>query len=57
MFGLGRWLAHAPGIVFVTSASYLMIVYGFGDGPEFLAVPGEQLRSRPRASRRGCPWR
>ncbi len=38
MFGLGRWLAHVPGIVFVTSASYLMIVYGLGDWPEFLAV-------------------
>jgi hypothetical protein len=38
MFGLGRWLAHAPGVVFVTSASYLMIVYGLGDWPEFLAV-------------------
>jgi hypothetical protein len=38
MFGLGRWLAHAPAIVFVTSASYLMIVYGLGDWPEFLAV-------------------
>jgi len=37
-FGLGRWLAHAPGVVFVTSASYLMIVYGLGDWPEFLAV-------------------
>ena len=38
MFGLGRWLAHAPGVVFVTSASYLMIVYGLGDWPEFIAV-------------------
>jgi hypothetical protein len=38
MFGLGRWLAHVPGIVFVTSASYLMIVYGLGDWPEFLSV-------------------
>jgi hypothetical protein len=38
MFGVGRWLAHVPGIVFVTSASYLMIVYALGDWPEFLAV-------------------
>jgi hypothetical protein len=38
LFGLGRWVAHAPGIVFVTSASYLMIIYGIGDWPEFLAV-------------------
>jgi hypothetical protein len=38
MFGVGRWLAHVPGIVFVTSASYLMIIYGLGDWPEFLAV-------------------
>jgi hypothetical protein len=38
MFGVGRWLAHVPAIVFLTSASYLMIIYGLGDWPEFLAV-------------------
>jgi hypothetical protein len=38
MFGLGRWVAHAPGIVFVTSAGYLMMIYGIGDWPEFLAI-------------------
>jgi hypothetical protein len=37
-FGLGRWLAHVPGLVFVTSAPYLMLIYGVGDWPEFLAV-------------------
>jgi hypothetical protein len=42
-FGLGRWLAHAPGIVFVTSAAYLMIIYGIGDWPEFLAVSAMPL--------------
>jgi hypothetical protein len=42
-FGLGRWLAHSPGVVFVTSASYLMIVYGLGDWPEFLAVSAMPL--------------
>jgi hypothetical protein len=43
MFGLGRWLAHAPGIVFVTSAAYLMIIYGIGDWPEFLAISAMPL--------------
>jgi hypothetical protein len=38
IFGLGRWLAHVPGIIFVTSASYLTIVYALGDWPEFIAV-------------------
>lgn len=37
-FGLGRWLAHVPGIIFVTSASYLTIVYALGDWTEFIAV-------------------
>jgi hypothetical protein len=36
--GLGRWLAHVPGVVFVTSASYLTLVYSLGDWPEFLAL-------------------
>lgn len=38
MFGLRGWLAHAPGVVFVTSASYLMLIYALGDWPEFLGV-------------------
>jgi hypothetical protein len=38
MFGLRGWLAHLPGLVFVTSASYLTMIYGLGDWPEFLAV-------------------
>jgi hypothetical protein len=38
MFGVGRWSAHVPGLVFVTSASYLMLIYALGDWPEFLAV-------------------
>jgi hypothetical protein len=38
MFGLARWEVHMPGLVFVTSASYLMLIYGLGDWPEFLAV-------------------
>lgn len=36
--GLGRWLAQAPALVFVTSACYLTLVYGQGDWPEFLAL-------------------
>jgi hypothetical protein len=38
ILGLGRWLAHAPALVFITSACYLTLVYGQGDWPEFLAV-------------------
>jgi hypothetical protein len=43
MFGLGRWLAHTPAIVFVTSGYYLMMVYGIGDWPEFLAISAMPL--------------
>jgi hypothetical protein len=37
-FGVRGWTAHAPGVVFVTSAYYLTMIYGLGDWPEFLAV-------------------
>jgi len=37
-FGVRGWRAHVPGIVFVTSSSYLMTIYAFGDWPEFLAT-------------------
>jgi hypothetical protein len=38
MFGVRGWRAHVPGLVFITSASYLTMVYALGDWPEFLAV-------------------
>jgi hypothetical protein len=38
MAGLGRWRAHAPGLVFITSAYYLTLIYGRGDWPELLGV-------------------
>lgn len=38
MFGVRGWLAHVPGVVFITSASYLTMIYALGDWPEFLAV-------------------
>jgi len=38
MAGLGRWLAMVPGLVFVTSAYYIVIVYVQGDWPEFTGV-------------------
>jgi hypothetical protein len=38
MFGVRGWLAQMPGLVFVTSASYLTMIYALGDWPEFLAV-------------------
>jgi hypothetical protein len=38
MFGVRGWLAHIPGLVFITSASYLTTIYALGDWPEFLAV-------------------
>ncbi len=43
MFGLRRWIAHVPGLVFVTSAPYLTMVYGLGDWPEFIAVSAMPL--------------
>ncbi len=36
--GLGRWWAHAPGLVFITSPYYLTLIYARGDWPEFIAV-------------------
>ena len=38
MAGLGRWLAQAPGLVFITSAYYLTDLYGRGDFGEFMAI-------------------
>jgi hypothetical protein len=43
VFGLRGWPAHVPGLVFVTSASYLTMIYGLGDWPEFLAVSAMPL--------------
>jgi hypothetical protein len=43
MFGLRGWLAPLPGLVFVTSAPYLTMIYGLGDWPEFLAVSAMPL--------------
>jgi hypothetical protein len=37
-FGVRGWLAHVPGLVFVTSSSYLTTIYALGDWPEFIAV-------------------
>jgi len=36
--GVGRWLAHVPGFVFVTSSYVLTDVYARGAWPEFIAV-------------------
>ncbi len=38
MAGLERWRAQAPGLVFITSAYYITLIYERGDWPEFLAV-------------------
>jgi hypothetical protein len=38
IFGVRGWQAHVPGIVFITSASYLTTIYALGDWPEFVAV-------------------
>jgi hypothetical protein len=35
MAGLGHWAACVPGLVFVTSAYYLLIIYAEGDWPAF----------------------
>lgn len=36
--GLGRWQAQIPGLLFITSAYYLTLIYARGDWPEFIAV-------------------
>jgi hypothetical protein len=36
--GVRGWLAHIPGVLFITSAYYLTMIYAVGDWPEFLAV-------------------
>lgn len=36
--GLGRWWSHVPGLVFITSAYYLTLIYARGDWPEYIAV-------------------
>jgi hypothetical protein len=38
MAGLGRWQAQAPGLIFVSSAYYVTLVYGRGDWTEFSGV-------------------
>lgn len=38
LVGLGRWQSHVPGLVFITSASYITILYGRGDWPEFICI-------------------
>jgi hypothetical protein len=43
MAGLGRWPAHVPGALFITSPYYLTLIYGRGDWPEFIAVSSMPL--------------
>ena len=38
MAGLSRLWSHVPGLVFITSAYYLTLIYARGDWPEFIAV-------------------
>jgi hypothetical protein len=38
MAGVGRWLAIVPGLVFVTSAYYIVVIYVQGDWPEFTGI-------------------
>jgi hypothetical protein len=38
MAGLGRWWAHVPGVIFITSAYYLTLIYARGDLAEFTGV-------------------
>jgi hypothetical protein len=60
MFGLGRRQAHVPGLLFITAAPYLMLIYGLGDWPEFLAVSSMPLLMAAALSilraRRMHPW-
>lgn len=41
--GLGRWWAQVPGVIFITAAYYLTLIYARGDQPEFLAVSAMPL--------------
>jgi hypothetical protein len=36
--GLDRWWAHIPGVIFITSAYYLTLIYARGDLSEFMGV-------------------
>jgi hypothetical protein len=36
--GVGRWRAHAPGVVFITASYYLTLIYERGDWPELVGV-------------------
>jgi hypothetical protein len=36
--GVGRWPAIVPGLIFVTSAYYLVVIYVQGDWPEFTGI-------------------
>ncbi len=36
--GLSRWTAIVPGLIFVTSSYYIVVVYVLGDWPEFTGI-------------------
>jgi len=38
MAGVGRWWAMVPGLVFITSAYYMLVIYLQGDWPEFTGI-------------------
>jgi hypothetical protein len=38
MAGVGRWLAMIPGLVFISSAYYILVAYPQGDWPELTAI-------------------
>lgn len=38
MAGVGRWRSLIPGLIFITSTYYVMLIYVRGDWPEFTAV-------------------
>jgi hypothetical protein len=38
MAGLGRWRAIVPGLLFITSAYYIVVIYVQGDWPEFTGI-------------------
>jgi hypothetical protein len=43
MAGLGRWWAQLPGVIFITAAYYITLIYARGDLPEFYAVSAMPL--------------
>ncbi len=60
MAGVGPWMAHIPGVLFITSPFYLNMVYGTGAWAELIAVSAIPLMMASALSILGAdrlrPW-